>query len=87
MIKFCLKGQFSKACAEANKVFEEGYNPVDIIQSLTRVIQNTEDIQSDAVRLNFLKEASVIKMRTLEGSASQLLGIKVQDMLTVEFYE
>ena len=44
VIKFCLKGQFSKACTEADKVYEEGYNPVDIIQSLTRVIQNTEDI-------------------------------------------
>ena len=72
VIKFCLKGQFSKSCAEVDKIYEEGYNPVDIIQSLTRVIQNTDDIQSDAVRLNFLKEASVIKMRTLEGSTSQL---------------
>ena len=55
-----------------NKIYDEGYNPVDIIQSLTRVIQNTEDIQSDAIRLNYLKEASVVKMRTLEGSTSQL---------------
>jgi replication factor C subunit 2/4 len=72
VIKHCLKGQFSKACAEVDKIYDEGYNPVDIIQSLTRVVQNTEDIQSDAIRLNFLKEASVIKMRTLEGSTSQL---------------
>lgn len=72
VIKHCLKGCFSKACAEVDTIYEEGYNPVDIIQSLTRTIQNTEEIRSDAVRLNFLKEASVIKMRTLEGSTSQL---------------
>ena len=38
VIKFCLKGQFSNACTEINKVYDEGYNIVDIVHSLTRVI-------------------------------------------------
>lgn len=38
VIRFCLKGQFSLATQEVDKIYDEGYNPVDIIQSLTRVI-------------------------------------------------
>jgi hypothetical protein len=36
------------------------------------VLQNTEDIQNDNLRLSMLKEASIIKMKTLEGNNSQL---------------
>ena len=71
-IQLSLKCAFSQSCAEVDKVFNEGYNLVDIVHSMTRVIQNTEDIRNDVLRLNFLKEASVVKMRTLEGSTSQL---------------
>ena len=53
-------------------MFSQGYNLVDIVHSLTREIQNSEDIRNDVMRLNFLKEASVVKMRTLEGNTSQL---------------
>ena len=38
VIKYCLKGQFSNACTEIDKVFDEGYNIVDIVHSMTRVI-------------------------------------------------
>lgn len=72
VVRFALKGQFSKSCAEVDKVYSQGYNLVDIVHSVTRVIQNTEDIQNDVLRLNYLKEASVVKMRTLEGNTSQL---------------
>lgn len=71
-IKYALKGQFSASCAEIDKVFDEGYNLVDIINTITRVIQNSTDIQNDSLRLNFLKEASIMKMRTLKGNRSQL---------------
>jgi len=53
-------------------VFDEGYNLVDIVNTMTRVIQNSTDIGNDQLRLNFLKEASIIKMRTLKGNRSQL---------------
>jgi replication factor C subunit 2/4 len=67
VISMALKGQFTKSCAEVDKIFNEGYNLVDIVHSLTRVIQNTTSIRNDILRLNFLKEASIVKMRTLEG--------------------
>ena len=72
VIKHCLKGKFSSACAEVDKIYNEGYNLIDIIGTMTKVIQNSEEIQNDSLRLNYLKEASAIKMRTLEGNNSQL---------------
>jgi hypothetical protein len=53
-------------------VFNEGYNIVDLINTLTRVIQNMDQFKSEELRLNYLKEASIIKMRTLEGNNSHL---------------
>ena len=71
-IKHALRSSFSASCSEVDKVFSQGYNLVDIVHSLTREIQNSAEIQNDVMRLNFLKEASVVKMRTLEGNTSQL---------------
>jgi len=34
----CLKGKFTEGAAEIDKIFNEGYNLVDIVHSLTRVI-------------------------------------------------
>ena len=45
---------------------------IDIVGTISRVLQNTEDIQNDNLRLSMLKEASIIKMKTLEGNNSQL---------------
>ncbi len=53
-------------------VYDEGYNLIDIINTLTKVMQNVNDFKSEELRLNYLKEASFIKMKTLEGSHSQL---------------
>jgi DNA polymerase III delta prime subunit len=55
-----------------DRVFLEGYNIVDLINTLTRIIQSLEAFKSEELRMNFLKEASVVKMRTLEGNNSQL---------------
>ena len=71
-IRYAIRGQFSHSCAEVDKVFSQGYNLVDIVHSLTREVQNSQEIRDDIMRLNFLKEASVVKMRTLEGNTSQL---------------
>lgn len=35
-------------------------------------MQNLEDFKNEEVRLNYLKEASIIKMKTLEGNNSHL---------------
>ena len=72
VIKACLESKFSDACSLIDEVYNEGYNLIDIINTLTRVIQNSNDFKNEEVRLNYLKEASLIKMRTLEGNNSHL---------------
>ena len=72
VIRRCLNSQFSAACQDIDIVFNEGYNIVDLINTLTRVIQNMTEFKSEELRLNYLKEASIIKMKTLEGNNSQL---------------
>jgi replication factor C subunit 2/4 len=72
VIDLVTTGNFQKSCNKIDIVYNEGYNMVDIINTLTRVIQNTDTLPSEELRLNFLKEASVVKMRTLEGTVSRL---------------
>lgn len=70
VVRFCLKGNFDKACTEVNTIFDEGYTLLDIVQTISRVIQNSDEIPNDSLRLSYLKETSIVKMRTLEGVAS-----------------
>ena len=72
VVKACIKGEFQKACDEINILFDEGYNIIDLINTLTRVMQTMNDFKTEELRLNYLKEASIIKMRTLEGNNSKL---------------
>jgi hypothetical protein len=51
-------------------VFTEGYNLIDIINTITKIMQTMPDMKSEELRLNYLKEATVIKMKTLEGNNS-----------------
>ena len=72
VIKKCLQAKFQEAAEEINIAFNEGYNIIDLINTLTRVMQNMDDFKSEELRLNYLKEASIVKMRTLEGNNSHL---------------
>jgi len=72
VIKCCLNGGLTEACSEIDSVYNEGYNIVDLINTLTRVIQNMKEFPQEELRLGYLKEASIVKMRTLEGNNSQL---------------
>lgn len=72
VIKATLQSKFTEACRLIDTVYNEGYNLVDIINTLTRVIQNMNDFRTESLRLNYLKEASIVKMRTLEGNNSHL---------------
>ena len=67
-----MNGNFGDAAKSIDAVFNEGYNIVDLINTLTKVIQNMNDFKSEELRLNYLKEASIIKMKTLEGNNSHL---------------
>ena len=70
VIKSCLQAKFQDACTNIDIVYNEGYNLVDLINTLTRVMQIMSDFKSEELRLNYLKEASIVKMRTLEGNNS-----------------
>lgn len=70
VLKACLSGKFTEACALIDTVFTQGYNLIDIINTLTKIMQTMTEIRSEEMRLNYLKEASIIKMKTLEGNNS-----------------
>lgn len=72
VVRNCMNGKFAEAAKSIDEVFNEGYNIVDLINTLTKVIQNMNDFKSEELRLNYLKEASIIKMKTLEGNNSHL---------------
>lgn len=38
VVKACLKGQFTVACSEIDQIYNEGYNIIDIVGTITRVI-------------------------------------------------
>ncbi len=72
VLRACLQAKFTEACSLIDTVYNEGYNLIDIINTLTKIMQTITEIKSEELRLSFLKEATVIKMRTLEGNNSQL---------------
>lgn len=72
VVKACLRQNFSEATSLIDIVFKEGYNMIDLINTLTRVIQNMQDFSREDIRIKYLQEAALIKMRTLEGNNSQL---------------
>jgi len=72
IVKLCMEGSFQKACQKIDVVYNEGYNMIDIINTLTRLMQNMGEFKNEELRLRFLKEASDAKMRTLEGNTSLL---------------
>ena len=45
---------------------------IDLINTLTRVCQTMPDFQKEDLRVAYLKEAALVKMKTLEGNNSQL---------------
>ncbi len=70
VLKACLNAKFTEAATLINTVYDEGYNLIDIINTMTKIMQTMPDIRNEELRLNFLKEASIIKMKTLEGNNS-----------------
>lgn len=69
-LEYCLKGQYEKAAAEIDAIFNEGYNILDIISTITKLIQNYD--MNDEKRLVYLKTSTEFKMKVLEGLDSQL---------------
>lgn len=70
VLKHCTEGDFEKAAEEIDFVFYEGYNIMDIISTLTKLIQTRE--MNDEKRLGYLRVATEFKMRILEGLDNHL---------------
>jgi replication factor C subunit 2/4 len=68
-------GNLDTALNIIDELLTDGYNSFDIINVLIRHIQDTNEI-SDELRLELLKEASITKMRFLDGidSVAQIYG-------------
>ncbi|CAI2374994.1 unnamed protein product [Moneuplotes crassus] len=67
----CNRGEFDEAAENVDIIYQEGYNIMDIISTITKLIQTDEDI-TDEKRLNYLRESTEFKMRILEGLDSHL---------------
>jgi len=70
IISHCTKGEFDQACAIVANLWKDGYNVFDIVSMMTRLVQ-THDI-SEELKLIYLKEIAILKMRLLEGVDSLL---------------
>ena len=75
VFELCLEGQVDLALDTVDSLLEDGYNSYDIINVISRVIQNS-DLVEEEFRMELLKENSLIKMRVLDGidSEAQLYG-------------
>lgn len=71
----CLRGDIDQALNNIDELTNDGYNGFDIVNVITRVIQDSNAIEDD-LRYELLKEASLTKMRVIDGidSVAQLYG-------------
>ena len=66
----CMQGKFKDACDQINKVVGEGYNMVDIVGTMMKVIQQAK--MGEERRIYFLSYATELKMKVLQGINSRL---------------
>lgn len=71
----CLSKNIDQALDNIDSLVEEGYNSYDIINVITRVIQDSNKIDED-FKFDLLKECSLIKIKVLDGidSVAQIYG-------------
>jgi replication factor C subunit 2/4 len=76
IIEFLFNGNLKNAISNVNELSEEGYNTYDIVSTISKVIQNNNDINED-IRLDILMEVSKTKMKILDGvnSILQIYGL------------
>jgi len=70
------KGKFYEALNDIDTLTAEGYNTYDIVNTISRVVQNNTTIEEE-LRLDILMEISATKMKILEGvnSINQIYGM------------
>ena len=73
VIDFCLAREFENAASEIDIIYNEGYNIMDIVGTLSKLIQNYNDKAMDEVkRLVYLRHVTEFKMNILDGIDSHL---------------
>ena len=81
IISNCLKGVdngFENAHKRMMELFENGYSPLDVINTIFRVVKNfDEGVMLEFIRLEFIKEIGFVHMRLLNGvnTMIQLSGL------------
>mmetsp|Transcript_28621 Transcript_28621/g.32712 ORF Transcript_28621/g.32712 Transcript_28621/m.32712 type:complete len:322 (+) Transcript_28621:97-1062(+) len=70
IITACTNGDFNTAQENLDHLSTQGYSPIDIVGSLTKECQNMP--LSENLKLLYLKELALLKMRVLDGCASPL---------------
>lgn len=68
---------FDSALSRMIELFEFGYSPLDIINTIFRVVKNFDDSLPEYTRLEFIKEIGFVHMRLLNGvnTLIQLSGL------------
>ena len=75
VFELCLRANIDQALQNIDSLFYEGYNSYDIVNVISRVIQDSTLIEED-FKFDLLKEISFIKVKVLEGidSEAQIYG-------------
>lgn len=70
------KGNFYAALDDVDTLSAEGYNTYDIVNTISRVVQNNPNLDEE-VRLDILMEISATKVKIMEGvnSINQIYGM------------
>lgn len=76
IMEYVFKGNLKNAIENVNELSEEGYNTYDIVSTISKVVQNNNDINED-VKMDVLMEISKTKMKVLDGvnSILQIYGL------------
>jgi replication factor C subunit 2/4 len=75
VIKLCLGNKFMEAHKKLDELQSQGYSAQDIIITLGKVVRNTskaENIMTEYIQLQYLKEIGTTHMRIVEGVESPL---------------
>ena len=66
IVDLCQKGLLNNALDNTDKLLEDGYTALDIINVISRIVQDKSDIK-DKTKFSMLKEISGFKMKILDG--------------------
>jgi len=65
-----MKGDFESATSDVDIMYKEGYNILDIVNTITKLFQISD--MNDELRLAYLRVSTEFKMRILDGLDSHL---------------